>query len=90
MKINLRKIALATLVMGLLTVAANQSFARESEPRWREHDSYADQRAQHANLRAWREKLAYDQAHHASRKKLAEDDNMIAQIESDNHAGRRW
>ena len=99
---KIRKIALAAFAASVVTVSAGRSFAADDHrPQAHEHatDSrniaartgggHFNRRNQVANLKAAREKLAYDNAHHASRKKLAEDDAAIAQIESNMRVARR-
>jgi len=48
-----------------------------------------DIRNDRETLAQWRAKLNYDLSHHASRKKLAEDDNAIKALEADIYRDRR-
>ena len=92
MKRTLQKIALAMLVIGSVAASASPSFARENEHRWEGRDRFSerrDLRQDYQNLADWRNKLQYDASHHASRKKLAEDDNAIQQLEAGIHRDRR-
>jgi hypothetical protein len=97
MTINLPKVVSATLAASVIAVSAGACFAEEGEHRAeaRDHDKDIDHfaarrdgvfhqwRQDGRTLREWRDKLAYDQAHYASRKQLAEDENAIAQREGD-------
>jgi hypothetical protein len=93
MKINLRTIALAALfATSVVAGSAGSASARDNDRRWEESHRVADRRdlhQEHQGLEYWRNKLQYDESHHASRKKLAEDNNSISQIESDMRVDRR-
>ena len=92
MKINLRTIALAAFAASMVAASAGASFAADNDRRWEESHRVADRRdlhQEHQSLEYWRNKLQHDESHHASRKKLAEDNNEIAQIESNMRVDRR-
>jgi hypothetical protein len=103
MKIKLRKIALAAFAASVLTVSAGRSFAEDLDHRLEAHEHDKDskpiraradgehfnRRKQATDLKAARDKLTYDNAHHASRKQLAEDDAAITQIESNMRVAHR-
>jgi hypothetical protein len=86
---------LKTLVMGAiltsaLTVPAS-GWARDYWHWSKEHnrwDRRADLRSDYRDLEEAKRQLQYDHSHHASRKKLAEDDARIKDIERDIRADR--
>ena len=85
MKINLRTIALAAFATSMVAVSAAPSSASENDRRWEESHRVADRpdlHQEYQSLETWRNKLQHDESHHASRKKIAEDNAAIAQIES--------
>lgn len=103
MKIKLRKIALAAFAASVLTLSAARSFAEDLDhrPEAHEHDKdskpirargdgeHFNRRKQAADLKAARDKLAYDNANHANRKQLAADDAAIGRIESNMRVAHR-
>jgi hypothetical protein len=88
------KLILTTVALaGSLTcsvLAANSAHAdwRRLERRDRAAD-FGYVRQDYHRLDAWRNKLWRDQAHHASRRKLAEDEIAIQRLERDIHSDRR-
>jgi hypothetical protein len=89
MRCTLRNIALASLVASFSGFWAGPAFARDRDDehhREEGHDRFADRRdlrQDYRNLESWRNKLRYDESHHASRKKLAEDENATRRLETD-------
>ncbi len=91
---KLGKIAGGVLFASFVAASASPSLAAENDQpwRWQEHHDFEAHRVsgqERQNLEYWRNKKQYDLQHHASRKKLAEDDNAIAQIENKLHGNHR-
>jgi hypothetical protein len=80
------------LVLGSLAVATGPAIARdfwhwsEREHRW---DHRADLRTDKKDLTEARRQLEYDRNHHASRRKIAEDEARVRDIEHDIHEDTR-
>ena len=86
MKTRIKTLALGALVAGSLIFSAGAAMAREYD-HWSRHDHrWSDRRElrqDYAALEQWRGKLAYDLRHHASRKKIAQDQAQIAALENE-------
>lgn len=81
----------AALLAGIL-MPATSAMARDYWHWSREHNRWdrgAELRSDRQDLEEARRQLEYDKSHHASRKKLAEDNARIQDIERDIHADRR-
>jgi hypothetical protein len=81
-----------SLIFGSLTTSAGPVMARdfwhwsEREHRW---DRRADLRTDEKDLAEAKRQLEYDRNHHASRRKVAEDEARIRDIERDIHTELR-
>ena len=86
MKTRIKTLALGALVAGSLIFSAGSAMAREYD-HWSRHDYRGSDRRElrqdYAALDQWRAKLAYDASHHASRKKLAQDQAQIQALENE-------
>lgn len=93
-----KAIVLSGLLAGSLLASAGVALAHETN-RWDRHDrdrqarsvySRDEMRADREALDYWRNRLQYDLSHHASRKKLAEDQANIQMLEDKlNRGGSR-
>ena len=84
-------LVVGALLAGVLAVPA-AGWARDYWHWSKEHnrwDRRADLRSDYRDLEQAKQQLQYDHSHHASRKKLAEDDARIKDIERDIRADRR-
>jgi hypothetical protein len=92
MHIKLTTIALGSLVAGSLLMSAGPVMAHDywhwsaHEHRWARR---ADLRSDRRDLAEARRQLEYDRHHHASRRRIAEDEARIRDIERDIRADRR-
>ena len=81
-----------SLIAGSLLASTGPVMARdywhwsERDRRW---DRRAELRSDYRDLAAARRQLEYDRRHHASRRRIAEDEARIRQIERDIRADRR-
>jgi hypothetical protein len=84
MKSKLKTLALGAFMVGSLVLSSSAAMARDYD-HWSRHDSrwsnQYDRRQDYEALAQWRAKLDYDARHHASRKKLAEDQAQIQALE---------
>ena len=87
---KIKLFALSTFVIVSLLAPASSLLARDywhwSNNRWNRR---ADLRSDHQDLEQARRQLDYDRRHHASRKKIAEDEARVRDIERDIQADRR-
>jgi hypothetical protein len=87
---NIKLFTLSSLVTVSLLAPASSALARDywhwSNNRW---DRRADLRSDRHDLEQARRQLDYDRRHHASRKKIAEDEARIRDIERDIQLDRR-
>jgi hypothetical protein len=91
MKLTIKNFVLTVLMTGTLLIPAASAIA-DSWHWSREHnrwDRHADVRSDRRDLEEARRQLDYDNSHHASRKKLAEDNARIQDLERDFHVDRR-
>ena len=92
MNSKFRTIVFGALVAGSLLASAGPVLAHdywhwsERDRRW---DRRAEWRSDHRDLAAARRQLEYDRRHHASRRKIAEDEARIRDIERDLRFARR-
>lgn len=88
MNTGLKTLVISGLVAGSLMLSTGAAMAAEHDhwyhPRY-DRESRYDVRRDHQNLGYWREKLDYDLSHHASRKRIAEDQSAIQSIFGDRH-----
>ena len=87
---KIKLFALSSVVLTSLLAPASSVLARDywhwSNNRWNRR---ADLRSDHHDLEEARRQLDYDRRHHASRKKIAEDEARLRDIERDIQADRR-
>ena len=87
---NIKLFALSSLITVSLLAPASSLWARDywhwSNNRWNRR---ADLRSDHQDLEQARRQLDYDRRHHASRKKIAEDEVRVRDIERDIQEDRR-
>ena len=90
MRNKIKLFALSTIVIVSLLAPASSVLARDywhwSNNRWIRR---ADLRSDHRDLEQARRQLDYDRRHHASRKKIAEDEARVRDIERDIQEERR-
>ncbi len=90
---HIRTIVLGGLVAGFLTLSAAPLMARDYW-RWsdadREWSRHSDVRSDYRDLREARRQLAYDRAHRATQRRIAEDRRRVRQIESDLRVDRGY
>jgi len=87
---KIRLFAFSSLVTVSLLAPASSVLARDywhwSNNRW---DRRADLRSDYHDLEEAKRQLDYDRRHHASRKKIAEDEARVRDIERDIQGDRR-
>ncbi len=89
---RIKTILITTFMAGSLTMQAAPALARdywhwsEREHRW---DHRADLRSDRNDLAEARRQLHYDRNHHARRRKIAEDEARIRDLERDIREDRR-
>jgi outer membrane murein-binding lipoprotein Lpp len=92
MKTKLRKMIFGSLIAGSLLASAGPVMAHDYW-HWSERDRRwvrrAELRSDYRDLAAARRQLEYDRRHHASRRRIAEDEARIREIERDIRADRR-
>ena len=92
MKTKLRKMIFGSLIAGSLLASAGPLMAHDYW-HWSERDRRwyrrAELRSDYRDLAAARRQLEYDRRHHASRRRIAEDEARIREIERDIRADRR-
>jgi len=79
-------------VAGMLMAPAS-GFAREHRQWLRADDRWEHREDRREHFRAREQakrQLDYDLSHHASRKKLAQDDARISELQRDHRDDRRW
>ena len=88
MKHNLKTFVMNTLIVGALMTPASAlatDYWHWHDNRW---DHRADLRSDIHDLQEAKRQLEYDQHHHATRRKMAEDEARVRDIERDIHADR--
>ena len=92
MKTKLRKMIFGSLIAGSLLASTGPVMAHDYW-HWSERDRRwyrrAELRSDYRDLAAARRQLEYDRRHHASRRRIAEDEARIREIERDIRADRR-
>ena len=87
---KIKLFALSSFVIVSLLAPGSSLLARDywhwSNNRWNRR---ADLRSDHQDLEQARRQLDYDRRHHASRKKIAEDEARVRDIERDIQEDRR-
>ena len=90
MNAKVRNFLFSGLVAGSLVASAGPAVAREywhwNNNQW---DRRADIRSEQRDLERARQQLAYDKAHRASRRTIAQDEARIRDIERDLREDRR-
>jgi hypothetical protein len=91
MNLKIRQFAFTGLLAGTLLIPAVPAMARDywhwSNNRW---ERRADIRSERADLREARRQLQYDLDHHASRRRIAQDQARIRDLEYDLRVDRRY
>ena len=85
---NLKTFVMNTLIVGALMTPASalaKDYWHWHDNRW---DHRADLRSDIHDLQEAKRQLEYDQRHHATRRKIAEDESRVRDIERDIHADR--
>jgi hypothetical protein len=85
---NLKTFVMNTLIVGALMTPASalaKDYWHWHDNRW---DHRADLRSDVHDLQEAKRQLEYDQHHHATRRKIAEDESRVRDIERDIHADR--
>jgi hypothetical protein len=92
MRPKLRTVVFGGLIAGSLMMSSAPAMARDYW-HWRDNDHRWERRAEirseQRDLAQARRQLAYDRAHHASRRTIAQDEVRIRQIEQDLREDRR-